>query len=77
MAKYYIKCGTLELIFSTNKDPLNAAVTALGEINEYDELDEHFYIDERGMRDYSNAKPNTVVISTKEVMNKAGWELET
>ena len=36
MSKYYIKCGTLELIYSTNKEPFDAAVAALWETNEHD-----------------------------------------
>jgi hypothetical protein len=52
MAKYYIQSGSLQLIYSTNKDPINAAITALWETNENDVLDEFFYVDERGMKDY-------------------------
>ena len=75
MPKYYIKCGTLELIYSTDKNPLDAAGTALGETNKFDVLDEHFYIDERGMKDYSTALPDTTVITTKKVAKHAGWTL--
>jgi hypothetical protein len=75
MAKYYIKCGTLELIYSTSKNPMDAAVTALYETNKFDILDEHFYIDERGMYDYSTAKPDTTVIPLKKVAKKGGWTL--
>ena len=75
VGKYYIKCGSLELIFSTDKLPLDAAVTALGETNKFDILDEHFYIDERGMKDYASALPDTTVITTKKVAQHAGWTL--
>lgn len=75
MPKYYIKCGTLELIYSTDKDPVEAACTALGESNKFDILDEYFYIDERGMYDYSTAKPDTNVIPLARVCKLAGWEL--
>ena len=73
--KYYIKSNTLELIYSTDKTPLEAAVTALGETNKFDVLDEYFYIDERGMRDYISAEPDTIVIPTKLVAAEAGWTM--
>lgn len=75
MSKYYIKSNTLELIYSTDKNPLEAAVVALGETNKFDILDEHFYIDERGMKDYSTALPDTIVIPTKLVAAEAGWTM--
>ena len=73
MPKYYIKSNTLELIYSTNKHPMDAAAAALWEANNNDILDEYFYIDERGMKDYKTALPDTVVISTKDVAKHAGW----
>ena len=73
MAKYYVKCGTLELIYSTNKKQRDAARTVLWECNEYDELDEFFYIDERGFRDYVSATPGTIVIPTEEILKAEGW----
>ncbi len=75
MSKYYIKSNTLELIYSTDKTPLEAAAVALGETNKFDVLDEHFYIDERGMKDYSTALPDTIVIKTKIVADAAGWTM--
>lgn len=75
MPKYYIKSGSLELIYSTDKSPLDAAGVALGETNKFDVLDEHFYIDERGMKDYITALPDTIVITTKKVAKNAGWTL--
>jgi hypothetical protein len=75
MSKYYVKCGTLELIYSTNKNPLEAAVTTLGESNKFDVLDEYFYIDERGFRDYVTADKETQVIKLNKVCRKAGWEI--
>lgn len=75
MPKYYIKSNTLELIYSTDKDPLGAAIVALGETNKFDVLDEHFYIDERGMKDYATALPDTIVIPTKLVAAEAGWAM--
>jgi hypothetical protein len=76
MAKYYIKCGTLELIYSTNKDALGAAIDTIWETNDNDTLDEHFYIDERGFRDYTSADNETKVLRTERVMQKAGWIVE-
>jgi len=35
MSKYYIKSNTLELIYSTDKTPLEAAIVALGETNKW------------------------------------------
>jgi len=75
MPKYYIKCGTLELIYSCNKKPFAAAVGALWETNKFDILDEYFYVDERGLKDYASALPDTHVYSIKKVAKKAGWTL--
>lgn len=75
MPKYYIKCGTLELKYSTNKQPLEAAVYAMNETNKFDTLDEYFYVDERGFRDYITADKQTQVIKLKKVARMAGWTL--
>ena len=75
MPKYYIKCGTLELKYSTNKNPTDAAVTALWETNKFDVLDEYFYIDERGFRDYVTADKSTEVIKLNKVCKIAGWQI--
>lgn len=75
MPKYYIKCGTLELIYSTDKKPLDAAAAALWESNKFDVLDEHFYVDERGMYDYASAKPDTNVYKLTKVAKIAGWTI--
>lgn len=75
MSKYYIKSGTLELIYSTDKTPMEAAQAALWETNKFDILDEYFYIDERGMKDYLSAHPDTVVIDTHAVAKAAGWTM--
>lgn len=75
MAKYYIKCGSLELQYSTNKTPLEAAIHSLGETNKFDTLDEYFYIDERGFRDYITADKCTQVIKLSKVAKKAGWRI--
>lgn len=76
MPKYYIKSNTLELIYSTSKSPLEAACDALWELNDFDVLDEHFYIDERSFKDYSTALPDTKVYKTEKIMKKAGWTME-
>ncbi len=76
MSKYYINCGTLQIIYSTSKTPLEAATRALWETNASDVLDEHFYIDERGFRDYLTADPKgTSVIKSSKVIKLAGWTL--
>lgn len=74
VTKYYIKSGSLELIYSTNKNPINAAVAALWETNDHDVIDEYFYLDERGYRDYKTADKNTIVIESDLILDKAGWE---
>lgn len=76
MPKYYIKSGSLELIYSTDKGPMDAAADALWETNEHDTLDEYFYVDERGLKDYKTALPDTVVVSTQMIIHKAGWSIE-
>ena len=76
MSKYYIKCGTLELIYSCNKSPNDAAIAAVWETNDNDVLDEYFYIDERGYRDYKSADKYTHVIDSTNVLKDAGWSIE-
>lgn len=75
MSKYYIKCGSLELIYSTDKNPIEAAVTSLFESNKFDTLDEYFYIDERGYRDYLTADKETNVIKLNKVAKLGGWTI--
>jgi len=73
MSKYYVKSGTLELIYSTSKTPFDACRTILWESNEHDELDEFFYVDERGVRDYISADPDTIVIPSEAILRAEGW----
>lgn len=75
MSKYYIKCGTLELIYSTSQSVSDAAATALWETNKFDVLDEYFYIDERGFKDYITADKETTVITLNKICKLAGWEI--
>lgn len=74
MAKYYVKSGTLEVIIS-RKDALEASISGLLMTNKFDTIDEYFYVDERGYRDYVSADNNTNVIPTKSIVRAAGWEL--
>lgn len=76
MAKYYIKCGTLELIYSCDKCPRDAAMDAIWETNDNDTLDEYMYLDERGYRDYTSADGFTCVLRTTLILKDAGWSLE-
>jgi hypothetical protein len=76
MSKYYIKCGTLELIYSCNKCPRDAAMDAIWEINENDTLEDLIYLDERGYRDYKNADGHTCVLHTSHILKDAGWSIE-
>jgi hypothetical protein len=73
MAKYYIKSGTLELIFSTILEPYDACRCVIHECNSNDELDEYMYIDERGYRDYTNADQTTTVVITEDILRKEGY----
>lgn len=74
MAKYYISSGSLKMIYSTSKSQRDACKTILWEANEHDVLDEYFYVDERGYRDYATATPDTFVIPTDEIVTEEGWE---
>ena len=74
MGKYYIKSGTLEVTLS-KKDALEAAICGLLLTNKFDIIDEHFYVDERGYRDYISADKKTNVIKTASIVRAAGWEL--
>jgi hypothetical protein len=74
MAKFYVKSGTLEVIIS-RKDALEASIAGLLMTNKFDTIDEYFYADERGYRDYVSADKNTNVIATKSIVRAAGWEL--
>ena len=75
MAKYYISCGSLQMIYSTNKSPLAACRTVLWECNEHDILDEYFYVDERGYRGYDTADKDTTVYPSDEILTEEGWEI--
>ena len=73
MSKFYIQSGTLSLIYSTDQKPYEACRTVIHEINEYDELDEFMYCDERGYRDYTTADTTTFVIDTEQILRKEGY----
>ena len=75
MAKYYIKTGTLEIIFSTDKEPYDACRTAIHECNSNDEVDEYMYVDERGYRDYTSADTNTYVVDTEQILRQVRYKL--
>ena len=73
MAKYYIQSGSLQLIYSTSQSVFDACRTVLWECNENDTLDEYFYIDERGYRNYVTAQPDTFVVETEDILRKEGY----
>jgi hypothetical protein len=73
--KYYISCGSLNIIYSTNKNARDACKTAIWECNENDVLDEYFYVDERGYRGYTTADKDTIVLRSEDIMLEEGWEL--
>lgn len=49
MGKYYVVCGTLEVIVQAD-NPRQAVCTALDQANKNDELDDGIVVDERGFR---------------------------
>ena len=72
MSKWYVKSNTVEKIISIrDSSPMDAAIDVFNDINHFDVLDEYFYVDERGMRDYKSADRLTQVIKTQRVINKA------
>lgn len=75
MPKYYIQSGTLSIIYSTNKPPVDATMDAIWETNENDTLDEYFYVDERGYRNYTSADKKTEVFPTEYILKKSGWSI--
>jgi hypothetical protein len=74
MAKYYVKSGTLEVIMD-HANAFEAAISGLMLTNKFDTIDEYFYADERGFRDYVSADKETNVVPTKSIVRAAGWEL--
>ena len=73
MPKYYISCGSLNIIYSTMKSPRNACRSAIWECNENDMLDEYFYVDERGYRNEQTQEKGTIVIPADEIISEEGW----
>jgi hypothetical protein len=72
MSKWYVKSNTVEKIVSIpHSTPLDAAIAVFNDTNHFDVVDEYFYVDERGMRDYTSADSLTQVIKTKRVMQRA------
>ena len=71
MGKYYIRSNTLQITLS-KKDVLEAAISGFLLTNKFDILDEYFYVDERGYRDYISADKETKVIQTKSIV-RAAW----
>ena len=72
MSKWYVKSNTVEKIVSIpHSTPLDAAIEVFNDTNHFDVVDEYFYVDERGMRDYTSADSLTKVIKTKRVMQRA------
>ena len=76
MSKYYISCGSLNMIYSTSKNAREACKKVLWECNENDILDEYFYVDERGYRGAFTADKSTTVFPSDEIIEEEGWTLE-
>lgn len=68
MSKYYVKSGSVEKIVSLEGSALDAAVLVLQDINNFDTVDYYTYVDQRGMRDYTNADPMTQVVRTQKAL---------
>jgi hypothetical protein len=76
MPKYYIQSGSLRIIYSTSKGPIEAACDAIWELNDNDTLDEHMTVDERGMRTLDMADEYTKIYKTEFVLAQAGWSTD-
>jgi len=74
MPKFYVGSGTLQMVVS-RANCLEAAIFGFTQTNKYDIVDEFFYVDERGFRDYITADNKTNVIATKHVVSGAGSEI--
>ena len=72
MSKWYVKFNTVEKIVSIpNSTPLDAAIAVFKDTNNFDVIDDYFFVDERGMRTMETRDSQTQVIKTERVMRKA------
>jgi hypothetical protein len=72
MSKWYVKSNTVEKIVSIpNSTPLDAAIAVFKDTNNFDIIDDYFFVDERGMRTMETRDSQTQVIKTERVMRKA------
>ena len=72
MSKWYVKSNTVEKIVSIpNSTPLDAAIAVFRDTNNFDVIDDYFFVDERGMRTMETRDSQTQVIKTERVMRKA------
>ena len=72
MSKWYVKSNTVEKIVSIpNSTPLDAAIAVFKDTNNFDIIDDYFFVDERGMRTMETRDSKTQVIKTERVMRKA------
>lgn len=72
MSKWYVKSNTVEKIVSIpNSTPLDAAIAVFKDTNNFDVIDNYFFVDERGMRTMETRDSQTQVIKTERVMRKA------
>ena len=72
MSKWYVKYNTVEKIVSIpNSTPLDAAIAVFKDTNNFDVIDNYFFVDERGMRTMETRDSQTQVIKTERVMRKA------
>ena len=60
----------------SEKNPFEAAQQSVWELNDNDVIDEFFYIDERGFKDYITADSSTCVFKSEAVLDAAGWNME-
>lgn len=69
MAKFYVSSGNFNMLVSKGNAG-EAAMYCSWFTNPDHILDEHFYVDERGFRDYITADPKTAVFKTENIFNE-------
>ncbi len=73
MTKFYISSGSFNMVVS-KRDAMQAALYSSGFITGNHIIDEFFYIDERGFRDYISADPKTIVLETMRILEEENDE---
>jgi hypothetical protein len=72
MTKWYVKSGAVEKIISIpDSTPIDAAIAVFRDTNQFDVMDDYFYVDERGMKNFDNRDSLTLMIKTVKVMSQS------